>query len=411
MARILVRPEGLRMLSSHLQQAAQDLAGLSSRLSNAWSGLDWAARQKAGLEARVNDVRSRAGTLATQAENLGRYLASKAQAFEEADRAGESGVRQAVVSFNDWWQSTGYASALWNFPGQTVRGIWSLGGIVFPQTGCDPTYLPAAGGASLLGLAPLTHLSGTLGKWAECLWNWLHGYGWQTNAQLVSPLPEETAAEQPKVRFGDLLRRPPAPQLGESRPATGSGTTAETAPLPETATQPSGSWWWEVPAYSQHGLKLPGGASSAYGCVPTATSMILDYWHAQNPANKTMSAQDLLTANVGQGKFHAGMSPSAIQDELEGLGYVVIPHVNAQPDALKEAVARGPVIAVVKLGMQTSGVNHAVVVTGISSDKVRINDPWDGRAHTYTWDEFSRSWGADFGPGAPKNSFVEIHPS
>jgi ABC-type bacteriocin/lantibiotic exporter with double-glycine peptidase domain len=80
---------------------------------------------------------------------------------------------------------------------------------------------------------------------------------------------------------------------------------------------------------------------------------------------------------------------------------------------LREAVRKGPVLAIVKLGLMATGDNHAVVVTGISDDgqQVRINDPWDGQSHTYPWDQFSTSWGANFGKDAPKNSFVVIRPS
>jgi ABC-type bacteriocin/lantibiotic exporter with double-glycine peptidase domain len=106
------------------------------------------------------------------------------------------------------------------------------------------------------------------------------------------------------------------------------------------------------------------------------------------------------------------MSAADLLDEVKGLGYTTTQaNVNSSLDALKGAVSKGPVVAIVKLGMTSSGNNHAVVVTGISGDNhVRINDPWDGQAHTYSWDDFSRSWGANFGSDAPKNNFVEIRP-
>lgn len=86
-------------------------------------------------------------------------------------------------------------------------------------------------------------------------------------------------------------------------------------------------------------------------------------------------------------------------------------YADADLDALKQHVAQGPVVTAVKLNMQTSGHNHSVVVTGISEDnQVRINDPWTGDSRTYTWDEFSRSWGADFGTSS-KNHFTVIRPS
>lgn len=99
MPRILVRPEALRTLSAQLQQAAQDLGGLGSRVNSSWSSLDWEVRQKTGLEGQTNDVRSRTSTLAAQADNLGRYLASKAQAFEEADQRGVADLNAVIAKY------------------------------------------------------------------------------------------------------------------------------------------------------------------------------------------------------------------------------------------------------------------------------------------------------------------------
>lgn len=85
MTRIIVVPESLRSLSSQLQRAGQEINAISSRVSGALGGLDWEARQKAGVDSQANDARSRASALASQAEALARYLANKAQAFEQAD--------------------------------------------------------------------------------------------------------------------------------------------------------------------------------------------------------------------------------------------------------------------------------------------------------------------------------------
>jgi len=172
-----------------------------------------------------------------------------------------------------------------------------------------------------------------------------------------------------------------------------------------------GQWWYDVPAHSQHGL-VYNGDTTAYGCTPASTKMVLDYWHLKDPQNKTLSAQELLDANVIDGEFHrTGMSPSNIHDEVQNLGYSAADHPNADFESLKQAVSEGPVVAVVKLGMAPEGNNHAVVVTGISeNNEVRVNDPWSGEAHTYSQDQFARSWGADFGQNAPRNSFVAIRP-
>ena len=170
-------------------------------------------------------------------------------------------------------------------------------------------------------------------------------------------------------------------------------------------------WWHDVPAQSQRALKYKGD-NTAYGCAPTSASMIADYWHQKDQANPTISAQDLVDANVKQGEFTAtGMSATNLHDELGNLGYVTEDHVNSGLEDLKSAVSDGPVMAIVKLDMAKEGPNHTVVVTGISDkNEVRVNDPWTGESKTYSWEKFSQSWGANFGKDAPRNSFTTIHP-
>lgn len=167
-----------------------------------------------------------------------------------------------------------------------------------------------------------------------------------------------------------------------------------------------------VPLKSQRDL-IYSGQPTQYGCVPTSVSMITDYWNQRDSANPTKSPQALLDLNAAQGQFDsAGMSASNIHDELAQMGYVAEDHVNADFVDLQNAVQDSPVLAIVKLGIRPTGVNHAVVVTGISgTGDVQINDPWTGKSHTYTKDEFVNSWGADFGKGAPTRSYVTIRPA
>lgn len=205
--------------------------------------------------------------------------------------------------------------------------------------------------------------------------------------------------------FGKLIEKPVQERQAEE---TIEEKAAEKVVQPEETSQ----WWLDVPTQSQQGLEL-NGKPNAYACTPTSTSMVLDYWHNKDSKNKTMSAQELIDLNVKEGEFSStGMSASDMHDEIKNLGYSVAEdHTNSDLDDLKNAVAQGPVIAVVKLGMKATGTNHAVVVTGISSDnQVRINDPWDGKSKTYSLDEFSKSWGADYGKGIPKNNFIVFRP-
>jgi predicted double-glycine peptidase len=172
-------------------------------------------------------------------------------------------------------------------------------------------------------------------------------------------------------------------------------------------------WWNDVPVHSQQDLSYKG-QDTAYGCAPTATAMVLDYWHSQDPNNKTMPAQELLNINVRQGEFSAtGMSVTHIHDEVKNLGYnVPKDYMNSDFETLKSAVEQGPVISMVKLNLAATGWNHSVVVTGISPDGayVRINDPWTGESHSYKKSQFMKSWGADFGVGKSRRNFTVICP-
>lgn len=101
MHRIVVVPEQLRALSARLQQAATELDALGGRIGGAYSGLDWETRYKAGVEGQVGDARRRAAALAQQAEAMARFLAAKAQAFEEADF---EGARNLEIAVRPYWK-------------------------------------------------------------------------------------------------------------------------------------------------------------------------------------------------------------------------------------------------------------------------------------------------------------------
>jgi len=201
-------------------------------------------------------------------------------------------------------------------------------------------------------------------------------------------------------------------QLGSEEISNIATPEASTLIQPETASEQSqASWWHSVPEHSQHDMTYKGG-NTEYGCVPTSASMVLDYWHQQDPANQTQTAQELLDSNSTQGEFGKyGMSSTNVHDDVGKLGYSAQDYTNSNLDELKGAVTDGPVLAIVKLGMKPDGTNHTVVVTGISDqNEVRVNDPWTGKSQTYSWEQFSKSWGANFGKDVPKNNFTTIRP-
>jgi len=221
-------------------------------------------------------------------------------------------------------------------------------------------------------------------------------------------------SDRQDVSQTQVIDRPTSSQkqfVETNQPYTLNHDAVEATASAQVDSAQTADWWHSVPEYSQRDLTY-NGANTQYGCVPSSTSMVLDYWHQKDASYSTMTAQELLDVNTVQGEFDKyGMSPTNMHDELDKLGYTAQDHTNSNLDELKGAVTDGPVIAVVKLGMKTEGTNHVVVVTGLSDrNEVRVNDPWTGKSQTYSWEQFSKSWGANFGKDSPKNIFTTIHP-
>lgn len=162
MSRIKVHPGYLRELGSQWQRAAGELQSIAGRLDGALGGLDWETRQKVGVEGLVNDARRRANALAGQAEAFARYLAAKAQAFEEADRAGASAVGQVVGVFvaaqsqmADWWQRF---QPVFSLPRVLIEHLLRLGGMLIQAPVAWITAVASGMAGLLVGIHPLRRI-------------------------------------------------------------------------------------------------------------------------------------------------------------------------------------------------------------------------------------------------------------
>lgn len=365
MSEIQVNTSDLRNGSQILDDASNKIGDVQSQfsriLANIGSAYDGQLRQ--AIEGIVGGSAQTGARLQNRAIDLGEELLARAARFETANEASRStvlGASTAYISFIETTPTLRFVSFLSKLK-EKALSIWNIGGL-------------ATGG--FLSLIFVSTTPTILTPFAE-----------------TQSIPSTNVAE--KSGFGELMEK------AEQEKQEQAKKEAE-----------ENHWWLDVPTQSQQGLNL-NGKSTEYGCTPTSTSMILDYWHSKDSSNGTLSAQDLLDTNAKQGEFSSiGMSPSNIHDEVKNLGYSVVEdYTNSDLSGLKDAVAKGPVIAIVKLGMKSTGITHAVVITGISSDnQVKINDPWDGKSYTYSWDDFSKSWGANFGKDAPKNNFVVIRP-
>ncbi|MEI6776381.1 MAG: CHAP domain-containing protein [Chloroflexales bacterium] len=96
--RIRVQPDQLRQSAQQLRQASSKIHDSGSRVSNAYNQMDAESRSAAGVGGRVRQAQSRAAALAEEAMRLATYLETKANAFEQADRAGFEGLRGIASS-------------------------------------------------------------------------------------------------------------------------------------------------------------------------------------------------------------------------------------------------------------------------------------------------------------------------
>lgn len=354
----------LKQNATAMLDEAQSLRRALQNLEAAWQG---GAQMEFTAEASalMNQMQNQINALQILAERLEREVTE----WEETDARGAAALRTASLRLV-------HAMPIGGIPISAggMAGMPFLGSVILPLfTGLSV--------AQLLGGIP---------KWLDAFLDRFF-----PPAPVISPLPDEvegwrTAAPRPPATsFGDLLREP--------SPATPSAQPA--APPPEPPAQNTFDVYYDVPVKSQGDLY--GNAA----CAPTAASMVMDYYHAQDASNQTVSPQQLIgMLDKGDGTPGTGMSLSNITDELNSLGYDHISQsVNASLQDLRTELQSSPVI--VTTGVQLAGsaqipraitgpgsTIHAMVVKGVSEAGVAVNDPWSGREMEIPMAIFSQMW-------------------
>ena len=371
MVRIKVDPSELQTASKKIMQKADELNRIIETVNRASRSTSWSALEKQKIDNLVNTAHNQAAGLVSMMEELSRNLNRSAAAFLEADNQGVANLADLPASGGaPWW----------------MNRILPLG-----ELGTFLDYLPETAkelfAAILRPIYPLLPASMAI----------------YTSVKLL-----DSPAWVPTIV--------PATYLGDQEERTDSELSGFGKILEETRTRNKSK---EVPIKSQQGLDNQGDETK-FGCVPTSTSMVLEYWHNQDSDNKTLSPQQLLDLNISDGDFTEGdgMRIDKIDDELSSIDYKSKTHQNSSREVLIDELAKGPVVATVRLGMKKTGRSHAVVVTGINenTNTVYINDPEEGTADTCTWDEFAASWGAKHvGPNGKElnfstNNLLTIHP-
>jgi len=241
----------------------------------------------------------------------------------------------------------------------------------------------------------------------------------------VPEIHNEIVIENPKQdsAFGTLIEdksaqyhiaEPPTLKVSPSavleKTATLAAEIIEKQPVKEAqdvnAKPENATYWYDVPEYRQ-----PDGRS----CTPTSVSMVMGYWHQVDSKYDVASPKDLLNENIKEGVVSpAGMSLTNLDDEIKALNYQSNTVVDGTREELEAALAKGPVIALVKYSgkeLAPHGVNHAVVVSGMTeNDQVRVTDPMVGKSRLYTWAQFDAAWGANWGTNDTRY-FSSIRPA
>lgn len=122
--RILVNPDALGALGAQQARAVSDIQDVLRRANGALNSLDWESRHRINIEGLMQRAVEQGNALVVQGNAMSKYLAQKAQAFQEADSqpAGfwDSLNASATPLFRGW-------------PSMPVVGIGSLiGGAMLP---------------------------------------------------------------------------------------------------------------------------------------------------------------------------------------------------------------------------------------------------------------------------------------
>jgi hypothetical protein len=393
--RILVQPEQLRQNARILHQGREFWQAQAARLRSLLAGLDWEIRQKANVDAQVQEAIRLAEHLAARSGESAAFLETAAARFEQADA---EGVRALGTVLGASTLEAVFAPLAARFP-DAAGPLWRLG-TLFGGGGLPSTrLLPISGGITGVGFfVSLAWLGSTVRGLAEQIWAWLQG----RPPEILSPLPAEG---QPAIPKGQLARTilsglERARREQEQKQATPSGRVVQTIEVgtpKERAEAP--------PAYTIYHPVSPQSQGERYGraaCLPTAASMILEYYHSQNPAHRAASPDDLIgMLDSGDGTPGKGVTLDKLNDDLGELGYTATTRTGSLED-LGNLLREGPVIANIKvdlIGTPGNGdirmgpsVHHSVVVKGMSADAVIINDPWSGKEKAIERTTFEQMW-------------------
>jgi uncharacterized protein YvpB/uncharacterized protein YukE len=368
---ILIRPPELRHISETLRASANNINSSLQAIDSIMGSLKgnvFLGNRADALHSRYapkRDALLRAKDIIIAFAN---DLQTAATIFENADR-GQADI-SLPFSGGSFWRD------LEKLPTLPILPVWPLP----PSKPAWPVYpvLPVPPFQPILPIDPWENIE--LPDWLDKILKRLFP---PTPPSIVTPL----GLEGPTTGFGELLQ-----QFSNSTENTMKPLVQE-----------------QLDFYHSVPIKGQGDLYGSAACTPTSISMVLDYYNAQSPDNKTINPDEIIKMmDESDGTYGKGISPSRLTDELNDLGYQnITQQVGAQYSDLKSALNDGPVIVTtgVKIvgpgtvwtdtprAIQGAGNTlHAVVVTGINDEVVVVNDPWTGKELSFSSQEFEAMW-------------------
>lgn len=206
----------------------------------------------------------------------------------------------------------------------------------------------------------------------------------------ISPVPDGSVGAKPSTPKRATEKASPSDR---PQPAPSS---ARPAPSPSSSKSPAEGYdiYYRIPPKSQG--RLYGSAA----CLPTSISMVTDYFHAKNPANKAVSPRTLIRMlDPGDGTPGKGIGFDRLNDDLAELGYQATVSKGDMPK-LEATLKNGPVLVNVKVGLTShprditpsGSYDHTVLVKGFNAKSVIINDPWSGKEKVLPRTTFEQIW-------------------
>jgi len=363
-----------RQMAQNGEQTALALQSLSravQALQSSWKG---GSSEEFGMQAQ--DIVRRLNTQADILLELAGRVDREVTEWEETDQRGASILQSNRMS-----------------------GAW-FGNAAMPMTAggwtADLFPISIAPLMTSVSLAPfLTNLPAWLSRLLDRFF---------PPATIISPLPDVSSQSTGPgtTPLGELLKRwtpassPEDPDGQLLHPDEPLQATPSAEPVNSLAKQYD--LYYDIPAKSQG--ELFGQAA----CLPTSMSMALDHYHAEDSNLQTATPQqlvDMLDPGDGtQTGDHPGIGLDKLNDDLAEIGYLT----EVQPgnmDDLEARLQEGPVIVNAGVSLITSpardiqqagNYNHAMLVKGINTDSVVVNDPWSGVEKVFSRNTFEKMW-------------------